>query len=50
MSRSVLKKGFLLFYLLLLAAKGFSADPKPLETGAQAPDFALPGTDGKTYT
>lgn len=50
MSRSVLKKGFLLFYLLLLAAKGFAADPKPLETGAPAPDFSLPGTDGKTYT
>ncbi|MCJ8167556.1 redoxin family protein [Pontibacter sp. E15-1] len=36
--------------LLLLATQCFAADPKPLAIGAQAPDFSLPGTDGKTYT
>lgn len=50
MARSVLRKSFLLLYLLLLAVKGFAADPKPLAIGAAAPDFSLPGTDGKTYT
>ncbi|HYG18741.1 MAG TPA: redoxin domain-containing protein, partial [Ohtaekwangia sp.] len=29
---------------------GFSADPAPLAIGAKAPDFSLPGVDGKTYT
>ncbi len=29
---------------------GQAADPKPLAIGAPAPDFRLPGTDGKTYT
>ncbi|MCX2740434.1 redoxin family protein [Pontibacter anaerobius] len=50
MAQSVLLKCFLLLYMLLLAATGFAADPKPLEIGAPAPDFSLPGTDGKTYT
>src|SRR5687768_2336812 len=27
-----------------------AADPTPLAIGSTAPDFALPGTDGKTYT
>ena len=43
--------GLLVFFLLvhqfaLLAV----ADPTPLEIGANAPDFSLPATDGKTYT
>lgn len=50
MARFVLKKSFLLLYMLLLAVKGFAADPKPLAIGAAAPNFSLPGTDGKTYT
>ncbi len=41
----------LLFLLpLFLSTQAFAADPKTLEIGAAAPDFSLPGTDGKTYT
>jgi peroxiredoxin len=42
----------LLLLLLLLPGtfQGFAADPKTLEIGAPAPDFRLPGVDGKTYT
>lgn len=39
--------------LLVLASAPLSADPPDLKTlpiGAQAPDFRLPGVDGKTYT
>ncbi len=32
-----------------LAAGAVAADPKPLAIGAPAPDFRLPGVDGKTY-
>ena len=31
------------------ARPAFAADPKPLAIGAAAPDFRLPGTDGKSY-
>jgi thiol-disulfide isomerase/thioredoxin len=34
----------------LLVSVCFSADPAPLAIGAKAPDFSLPGVDGKTYT
>src|SRR5687767_12608736 len=27
-----------------------AADPKPLDTGAAAPDFSLPGVDGKNHS
>jgi hypothetical protein len=39
-----------LLALLVLAAGGFAADVRTLAIGASAPDFSLPGTDGKTYT
>src|SRR5919205_800015 len=43
------------FIVLLLAAFQFGKaasheDHKTLEIGATAPDFKLPGVDGKTYT
>lgn len=42
---------FLLIFLLLADLPGSAAiDPSPLPIGAQAPDFSLPGTDGKTYS
>lgn len=41
----------LLFLLInFIWAAGFAADPVPLSIGAQAPDFSLPATDGKTYS
>lgn len=33
-----------------MAATTFGAVPQPLELGANAPDFSLPATDGKTYS
>lgn len=36
--------------LLLTSFYTFSYDPQPLAIGAKAPDFSLPGVDGKTYT
>lgn len=47
---TLLRSSLLLCLLLLVVGAGYAADPKPLEIGAQAPDFSLPGTDGKTYT
>jgi peroxiredoxin len=44
------KRIFPLWAMLLLASWSFAADVKTLEIGAAAPDFSLPGTDGKTYT
>ena len=45
------------FYLLVAAwlsigatSKPVAEDPVPLEIGAKAPDFKLPGVDGKTYS
>jgi peroxiredoxin len=40
----------LLLCLPALASATDTADPKPLAIGAQAPDFHLPGVDGKTYS
>ncbi|MCB0648906.1 MAG: redoxin domain-containing protein [Saprospiraceae bacterium] len=42
-----------LIVLLLISFLGtalIAADPQPLAIGAAAPDFKLPGVDGKTYT
>ena len=39
---------FVLLTIAALAAR--AADPKPLEIGASAPDFKLPGVDGKDYS
>jgi peroxiredoxin len=36
--------------LLLVTISAWASDPVTLEIGAAAPDFSLPGTDGKTYT
>jgi len=47
---SSLRKAFFFLFALLLATRSFAADIKTLEIGAAAPDFSLPGTDGKTYT
>lgn len=41
---------FFLIFLLVQANVYASADPEPLAIGAQAPDFSLPATDGKTYS
>lgn len=40
----------LLVLSLLGTAPVFAADPRTLEIGAPAPDFRLPGVDGKTYS
>lgn len=50
MSRNYLKRITSLCVILLLAAFSFAADVKTLAIGAQAPDFQLPGTDGKMYS
>src|SRR5687768_9671766 len=44
------RKAFSFLLILLLATRSYAADPKTLEIGAAAPDFSLPGIDGKTYT
>jgi peroxiredoxin len=43
------------FALLIISVSSFAGgsgpvDPKTLEIGTRAPDFKLPGVDGKTYT
>ncbi|NJM24551.1 MAG: redoxin domain-containing protein [Bacteroidia bacterium] len=44
-------KNFLLASLMIAAALAvFAEDPMPLPIGSKAPDFSLPGVDGKTYT
>src|SRR5436190_16501230 len=35
---------------LFTAPSGFAANVKTLELGSPAPDFKLPGVDGKTYS
>jgi peroxiredoxin len=39
-----------IFFIMLLSHFTQAADPPTLEIGASAPDFSLPGTDGKTYS
>ena len=41
---------FGLIYFLMTAFNVHAADPTTLAIGAQAPDFKLPGTDGRNYT
>lgn len=41
---------FILCLLWLSHLQILGADPTPLAIGSTAPDFALPGTDGKTYS
>ena len=47
--RAFLPSAALLIPLVGWLNAGQAADPKPLAIGAPAPDFRLPGTDGKTY-
>lgn len=43
-----MKLSLIVFFLFLCGA-AFGIDPQPLAIGAKAPDFSLPGVDGKTY-
>jgi peroxiredoxin len=49
-SYAFFRKVFMLLLVLAAAFQTFAADVKTLEIGAAAPEFSLPGTDGKTYT
>jgi peroxiredoxin len=51
MARPILSSVALLVTIMLATsvATAASEPPKTLEIGAKAPDFALPGTDGKTH-
>ena len=40
----------LVFFLVSFSGKHNADDPATLAIGAKAPDFKLPGTDGKTYS
>ncbi|QMU27520.1 redoxin family protein [Adhaeribacter radiodurans] len=46
----IFKNCFFFLILLLAATRSLADDPKTLEIGASAPDFSLPGVDGKTYS
>jgi peroxiredoxin len=51
----IILKSFLIFSLIIsISARSISQtahpEPKTLEIGSRAPDFSLPGVDGKTYT
>ena len=52
MNNRFLTGAMLCQFVLLAAVTDLSAatNPKPLEIGQSAPDFKLPGIDGKTYT
>ena len=41
---------FLLVAFAFVATSTAAEDPKTLSIGTAAPDFKLPGIDGKTYT
>jgi thiol-disulfide isomerase/thioredoxin len=48
-----MEKLLILLFIILFPFIGFTQrhpDPSPLAIGASAPDFKLPGTDGKTYS
>lgn len=46
-----MKTTFIFFVSVLwMTLNAYAIDPKTLEIGAQAPDFKLPGTDGKMYS
>jgi len=49
MHRDLARASIALLASALAAAGAVAADPKPLAIGAPAPDFRLPGVDGKTY-
>lgn len=41
---------YLLFNAGIVQSQATHPEPKTLEIGSKAPDFSLPGTDGKTYS
>jgi peroxiredoxin len=45
-----LRRSIFFLFIFLLATRSFADDVKTLEIGTSAPDFSLPGTDGKTYS
>jgi thiol-disulfide isomerase/thioredoxin len=46
-----MKKLLFVFFSVFCVFTSLAADePKPLPIGSSAPDFSLPGVDGKTYT
>jgi peroxiredoxin len=53
--KALLKISLITILFLCYAGSGYSqavakTEPKTLEPGSKAPDFSLPGIDGKTYT
>ena len=51
MKKSLLGFGHLFLYMVCFSSFAFGAtDPKTLAIGSKAPDFNLPGIDGKNYT
>lgn len=46
----MIRKISILTVFLLVNRICLGVDPTPLAIGSKAPDFSLPGTDGKTYT
>lgn len=52
--KNLLKQALFTALVLLFSVRGLSQtphpEPKTLEPGAKAPDFSLPGVDGKNYT
>jgi peroxiredoxin len=47
---SIMLKSILSIFLAGLSLAVMAADPTPLAIGSKAPDFSLPGADGKTYS
>src|SRR6188768_2189475 len=45
-----MKSTMTILALLFLSINLSATDPVPLAIGAKAPDFTLPGTDGKSYS
>jgi len=45
-----MKKLLFIFFTLFISSAFAAGDPKTLPIGSAAPDFSLPGVDGKTYS
>jgi peroxiredoxin len=43
-------KTLLFLFVIGISVGGNATDPEPLTIGSKAPDFSLPGVDGKTYS
>ncbi len=58
MTNEIMKRSLSTFFIFLLIvfcvgrgnSQTINSEPKTLEIGAKAPDFKLPGVDGKTYS